>query len=69
MMAGKVPGETLANKLLQRDTENTLFMLDQVDSPECKTRRVANTQVIERPKDARVAGGKVVGEAGKSGGT
>ena len=64
-MAGKVPEETLASKQLQRDTENTLFMLDQVESPECKSRRVANTQVIERPKDVRVAGGKVVGGSWK----
>ena len=43
-----VPGETIAGPTLQRDTWNVMRIFDEVNAPDCKDRKVVNTEVIDR---------------------
>ena len=57
---GAVPGETLGTIVLQRDTENQILLLDQVMFPDCDTRRIVNTEVLEVSDETRNVKGRTV---------
>ena len=52
---GGVPGETLGNEVLRRETESQILLLDREMFPDCDTRRIVNTEVLEASGDARYA--------------
>jgi len=56
-----LPGETIADPLLQRDVMNYLVNIFEMmaDTP-CQNRRIANTEVIEDPHDLRWEGEMLV---------
>jgi hypothetical protein len=60
-LAEGLPGETMADPLLQRDVMNYLVNVFEMiaDSP-CPDRRIANTEVIEDPHDLRWEGETLV---------
>jgi hypothetical protein len=57
---GAVPGETLGSIVLQRDTKSQILLIDQVMFPDCDTRLITNTEVLEVTAEARYVKGRRV---------
>ncbi|BAY08466.1 hypothetical protein [Calothrix sp. NIES-2098] len=53
----KLPGDSLADCILQRDTLNTIAMIEFVTDEQCQNHRIVNTEVIEPPHDIKLENG------------
>lgn len=52
-----IPGETLGNPELQRDTWRSLELMDRAAAPECQTRQVIDTELVTPTVGARYVNG------------
>ena len=48
-----MPGKTLGSATLQNDTRTQILFFDQALFPECDTRRIVNTELLEVSEAAR----------------
>lgn len=54
--------ETLGSAQLQALTKDQIFLLDrEYVAPKCRKRKILSTEVIERPRNARVLAGRMAG--------
>lgn len=53
-LAEKVAGETLADALLQRDTERMILLSEKSVAPECASARVVDTKIVEEPSNVAI---------------
>ena len=50
----KIPGETLGEPLLQRDTNRTILEIEKTLAPDCAAPKVVDTKVLEKPANVDV---------------